>query len=263
MIDGASCGTSARFNLQRGVVMKTESYKGRSLDYLVVSSDSHVPSTATPLIILLHGFGSHMGDLAGLAPLLGENGYTYVAPNAPLKLRLPDGRVGFGWTPPGGSAAEEFAWKAEEMLGVFVDEVFSKFEVLDGNAVMVGFSQGGGMTYRYGLARPEMFRGLVALSSVLPDLETLEARIPPIEKSNSGAGKTNSKRSQRVFISHGVRDELVSVDSARQARTFLERLGFIPDYREDAFGHEISRALLGELRVWLGHVLPPENCGES
>ena len=119
------------------------------------------------------------------------------------------------------------------------------------------------MTYRYGLPRPEMFRGLVALSSVLPDLETLEARIPPIGKSSSGGDGTNSERSQSVFISHGVRDELVSVDSARQARTFLERLGFIPDYREDAFGHEISSALLEELRVWLGHVLPPGNLGES
>lgn len=246
--------------------MKSESYRGKSLDYLAVLPEPYVPGRSYPLVILLHGFGSHMGDLAGIIPLLGVKRYIYVAPNAPLKLRLPDGRLGFGWTPPGGSAAEEFSWKAEEMLGIFIDEVVSKFGILDGNAVMIGFSQGGGMAYRCGLLRPEMFRGLVALSSVLPDLETLESRVPPIRTGNANdncTDITNPGRSQRIFISHGVRDELVPVDSARQARTFLERIGFLPDYREDAFGHEISNSLLEELRVWLERVLPLETREET
>ena len=40
-----------------------------------------------PMIILLHGFGAHMGDLASLAPAIDPTGYVYIFPNAPIPFR--------------------------------------------------------------------------------------------------------------------------------------------------------------------------------
>ena len=156
-----------------------------------------------------------MSDLASLAPALGRRGYVYVAPNGPLRVRIAPNQVGFAWTPPGGTGAEEYAWRAEELLAALFDEVLKRYHVPPGQAVLAGFSQGGGMTYRCGLGRPEVFAGLVALSSVLPDLDVLRERLP-------------SERTQQVFIAHGLHDDLVTVDRAQQARAFLEEAGYHP-----------------------------------
>ena len=225
--------------------MEMQQHKGAGMDYLVVLPDEYRPDQAYPLVVLLHGFGAHMGDLASLAPALGRRGYVYVAPNGPLRVRIAPNQVGFAWTPPGGTGAEEYAWRAEELLAALFDEVLKRYHVPPGQAVLAGFSQGGGMTYRCGLGRPEVFAGLVALSSVLPDLDVLRERLP-------------SERTQQVFIAHGLHDDLVTVDRAQQARAFLEEAGYHPVYREYPMAHEISPDLVEDLVEWLHRVLPPQ-----
>ena len=207
--------------------MEIQQHSSGGLDYLAILPDGYRPDEAYPLVVLLHGFGAHMGDLASLAPALGRRGYVYVAPNGPLKVRIAPNQVGYAWTPPGGAGAEEYAWRSEELLAPLFDEVLERYGVPPGQAVLLGFSQGGGMTYRCGLGRPEVFAGLVALSSVLPDLDVLRERLP-------------SERTQQVFIAHGLLDDLVTVDQAQQAREFLEEAGYHPAYREYPMAHEIS-----------------------
>ena len=109
---------------------------------------------------------------------------------------------------------------------------------------MMGFSQGGGMTYRCGLGRPQVFAGLVALSASLPDPDELRGRLP-------------QHREQPIFIAHGRADPMVSRDSARNTRKFLEGVGYKPDYHEYDMGHEIPPAVLNDLVPWMARVLPP------
>ena len=185
-----------------------------------------------------------MADLASLAPALGRRGYVYVAPNGPLRVRIAPDQVGFGWTPPGGTGAEEYAWRSEELLAALFDDVLERYRVPPGEAVLLGFSQGGGMTYRCGLGRPDVFAGLAALSSVLPDLDVLRERLPV-------------ERTQHVFIAHGLHDDIVFLHQAEQARAFLEEAGYRPIYREYPMAHEISPELVADLAEWLHRVLPP------
>ena len=232
--------------------MEIQQHSTGGLDYLAILPDGYDPDAAYPLVVLLHGFGANMADLASLAPALGRSGYVYVAPNGPLRVRIAPDQVGFGWTPPGGDAAEEYAWRSEELLAPLFDEVLERYSVPPGKAVLLGFSQGGGMTYRCGLGRPDVFAGLAALSSVLPDLDVLRERLPP-------------ERTQHIFIAHGLRDDIVLLHSAEQARAFLEETGYHPVYREYPMGHEISPDLVADLAEWLHRVLPPrpEDAGEA
>lgn len=224
--------------------MEVQQHSTGGLDYLAILPDGYDPDAAYPLVVLLHGFGANMTDLASLAPALGRRGYVYVAPNGPLRVRVAPNQVGFGWTPPGGTGAEEYAWRAEELLAPLFDEVLERYRVPPGRAVLLGFSQGGGMTYRCGLGRPDVFAGLVALSSVLPDLDVLRERLP-------------AERTQHVFIAHGIHDDIVFLHSAEQAKAFLEEAGYHPVYREYPMGHEISPDLVADLAEWLHRVLPP------
>ena len=225
--------------------MRAEINEGPGLQYVTVVPDDYPPDSSYPLVIMLHGFGANMQDLAGLAPALSADGYVYACPNAPIPFQLGPGQTGFGWlTPRGGGTAEETA-NSEKLLGDFFDTVFQQFNVSPGNAILMGFSQGGGMTYRCGLGRADKFAGLAALSATLPDEDDLAARLPV-------------ERTQPIFIAHGLFDQMVSEDTAQSAKSFLESNGYTPEFHTYNMGHEISGEELGDLVPWVARVLSPQ-----
>jgi phospholipase/carboxylesterase len=194
---------------------------------------------------MLHGFGANMQDLAGLAPAINADGYVYACPNAPIPFQLSPGQTGFGWmTPRGGGTPEETA-NSEQLISDFFDAVFEQFNVQPGQAVLLGFSQGGGMTYRCGLGRADRFAGLAALSATLPDQDELATRLP-------------EGRGQSIFIGHGRFDQMVSDDSAQSAKSFLESNGYSPEFHIYDMAHEISGEELADLVPWMAKVLPPK-----
>ena len=130
-----------------------------------------------------------------------------------------------------------------ELLETFFDEVIEQYHVSPGRIVLTGFSQGGSMTYRCGLVRPDIFAGLAALSAAISDPEELRQRLPP-------------ERNQPIFVAHGIHDDIAPVERARQARDFLEGEGYSPDYREYPMRHEISQQVLDDLVPWIHRVLP-------
>ena len=228
--------------------MHTEQHQGKGLKYLTVLPDEYNQELSYPLVILLHGFGANMQDLAGLAPAINSRGYVYACPNAPIALELAPGHVGYGWMSPRGQSTPEEVQTSETLLAGFFDEVFAQFQVAPGQAVLLGFSQGGGMTYRCGIPRPESFAGLVALSASLPDPAELEDKLP-------------SQRTQPIFIAHGKSDPLVSTASGESACRFLEDAGYHPDYHAYDMGHEINADVLNDLVPWMEKVLPPLRVG--
>ena len=224
--------------------MRSEKHQGKGLTYLTVLPDDYSPELRYPLVIMLHGFGANMADLAGLAPAINSTGYVYACPNAPISFDLGLGHAGYGWTSPRGQSTPEEVASTENLLGGFFDEVFEQFQVEPGRSVLLGFSQGGGMTYRCGLQRDDKFAGLVALSATLPDPNELQAKLP-------------EKRTQPIFIAHGLSDPLVPAETALNARRFLGGVGYNPTYREYDMAHEISVEVLNDLVPWLAGVLPP------
>ena len=225
--------------------MRAEINEGTGLQYVTVVPDQYTPDSSYPLVIMLHGFGANMQDLAGLAPAINATGYVYACPNAPISFQLGVGQTGFGWiTPRGGGTAEETA-NSEKLLSDFFDTVFQQFNVSPGQALLLGFSQGGGMTYRCGLGRADYFAGLVALSATLPDQDELATRLP-------------QERNQPIFIGHGRLDQMVSDETAQSAKSFLESNGYSPDFHIYDMAHEISSEELADLVPWITEVLPPK-----
>ena len=224
--------------------MRSEIHEGTGLQYITVVPDDYNPDSSYPLVIMLHGFGANMQDLAGLAPAINATGYVYACPNAPIPFNLSPGHTGFGWMTPRGQGAPEEAAKSEALLSDFFDTVSRQFNVAPGRALLLGFSQGGGMTYRCGLGQAERFAGLAALSATLPDQDELETRLP-------------EERSQPIFVAHGRYDQMVSEDTAHSAKSFLEGNGYSPEFHIYDMGHEISADVLNDLALWIAGVLPP------
>lgn len=217
---------------------------GNSLRYLIVEPDDYDKTLEYPTVVLLHGFGASMSDLAGLAPSIDRTGYLYLFPNAPIPMQIGMGMTGYAWTPPGGDGTDHTAQRSEDLLAAFFDEVCERHALTHGEIVMGGFSQGGMMTYRFGLQRPEIFAGLAILSGQVPSPDALSESLPEY-------------RGQPIFVVHGTQDAVIDIADGRRSREFLESAGYAPQYHEYEMGHEINQDVLADLVSWLHDLMPP------
>ena len=227
--------------------MDAQTFEDTALPYVLMKPDGFEPGAGFPLIILMHGRGSSMYDLAGFSSALDGKGYVYAFPNAPYRMNFRPGMSGFSWItgqqgvedPPEGSPP------ANDLLHAFVNEVIEEVGAEPGRVVLGGFSQGGGMTLRYGLLHPETFAGLVVLSGAFRNRDDIEAALP-------------ARRDQQIFITHGTNDQVLAIEHGRETRDFLVNAGYSPAYNEYDMAHEISHSVVRDLVSWLHEALPPK-----
>jgi phospholipase/carboxylesterase len=221
-------------------------FDGGPLTYLLIRPDDYRPEVSYPLVILLHGFGASMYDLAGLTPAISSMGYMYACPNAPYPLDIGGGQVGYSWSRgrPGMPEAPDEGPSVEERLAGFLEEVMAAAGAGAGRVLLGGFSQGGGLTLRFGLPRPQVFAGLAVMSGAFRDADGLRERLP-------------ATRDLPIFLCHGIWDHLVAVERGRETKAFLEAEGYSPEYHEYQMAHEISGDVVADLKPWLERVLPP------
>lgn len=227
--------------------MEAQAVEGRSLPYVLVKPEGFSPEAGYPLFILMHGFGANMRDLAGLSPAIDPDGYVYAFPNAPYRVDLGMGASGYSWAlgRPGVEAPPAEGPSVEDMLDGFVEEVSQQVGPEPGRVVLGGFSQGGGLTLRYGLPRAERFAGFAVLSGFFRDEDEVRSRLA-----------TQPKRP--VFVGHGRYDQVVPLDRGQGNKAFLEALGYPTTYNEYDMAHSISDAEIHDLSVWLHETLPPK-----
>jgi phospholipase/carboxylesterase len=227
--------------------MKAETVEGKALSYILVRPDGFQADGSHSLVVLLHGFGASMHDLANLAPVIDASAYVYAFPNAPYRVDLGPGAVGYSWLlgRPGVEAPRLPGPSIDDLLGPLIDELRQMIGPRDGAIVLGGFSQGGGLCLRYGLPRPDVFAGIAVLSGFFRDADEIKAGLPP-------------DRHQAIFVVHGRQDPIVNVELGRQTRAFLEDAGYQPDYHEYDMAHQITPEVITDLRVWLHKTLPPK-----
>ena len=211
--------------------------------------DGYRAGHSYPLVVLMHGYGSHMGDLAPLVPMISREGYLFAFPNAPIRMEFGLEMVGYAWSAPL-EADFDADGSAESLLKAFVDDVTSRYSVEEGRVVLGGFSQGGMMAFRHGLRHADRFPGIVALSS----------RLTPQDQPS---GAASSSHTQRIFIAHGTIDDVIHVQDGRSAHDILSRGGYPTEYREYDMAHQITHEVIADLSAWLAYTLPPGGVGED
>jgi len=200
-----------------------------SLRYLVTPDND----AELPMVLMLHGRGADMHDLADLAPVLAEpNSFRFVFANAPRPFEAAPGMT-FGWTwfdgwPP----QPESVAASREVLLKFIAEITNRYRT--SKLVMAGFSQGAMMSLDAGL-RTEC-AGIIAMSGGLyePDLPDL-----------------SSKKGLPVLIAHGIYDDVVPVAYARRARHVLEEAGLDVEYHEYPMQHAVAQEEIEVVRRFL------------
>ncbi len=193
-----------------------------------------------PLLLMLHGFGSHEQDLFGMAPMLNDK-CMIVSARAPISLQW----GGFAWyeidfANPGGKMNNiPQAQESLKKILQFIEEVHQAYGTDPEQTHLMGFSQGSILSYALALNHPKKFQKVLALSGyILKDI------IP--EKYNPSDVSHLS-----VFASHGTQDEVLPVEWARNSMKVLEQLKIPHHYREYPIGHGVSPECFEDMKSWM------------
>lgn len=209
-----------------------------SLKYIV--KEPSVITENTPLLILLHGYGSNEEDLFSFASEL-PNDLIIVSARAIQDL----GMGGHAWysinfnDTQGKFSDIPEAIEARETIAKFIKEVQLKYNKTPNETFLLGFSQGTILSYSIALNYPELVQKVIALSGhinadLLPDdLET----------------KNYSKLD--FFISHGSVDQVIPVEWAKKAPLFLNQLQIKNCYTEYPVGHGVAPKNFYDFKNWI------------
>jgi len=190
-------------------------------------------------LLLLHGVGSHEGDLIGLGPNL-DGRFFIVSARAPLSL----GPGMYGWfhvmlDPVAPVINPDEAERSRQLLLQFIDEAAQAYGLDIHRVYLLGFSQGAIMSLSLALTRPDKLAGVVAMSGrILP--EVLPRAAPPA-----------AMRGLPVLVVHGTEDPVLPVHHGRAARDQLSALPVALTYREYPIGHYVSEESLADVTAWL------------
>src|SRR5215212_748376 len=193
-----------------------------------------------PLLILLHGYGSHERDLVGLAPYLDPR-FQILSARAPHML-MPDG---YGWFELSWTAANDViinfqqAEQSRTLLIGFIAEVLAAYGGDPARVYLLGFSQGAIMSASVTLTEPELIAGAVLMSGRVP--EEIRPLIAPAERL---AGKP-------FLVVHGTADTVLPIRNGRASRALLATLPVALTYQEYAMAHEVSAHSLADVATWL------------
>jgi len=198
---------------------------------------------SAPLIIMLHGIGSNMHDLFSFADEI-DDSFTIVSAEAPL----PWGFGGWAWyeidySPMDGIAKTNINQYYEALTTVeaLIKEI--NRELKPSEIYILGFSQGAIISYGIALMKPELISGIIAMSGYL--LEPLKVKIKSIEQS----------KQLKYFISHGIYDEVITIDKADDTSEYLSSVGIQHFYKKYNMPHSINRECLNDMLQFLNQQL--------
>jgi len=176
------------------------------------------PTRPAPLALMLHGAG---GDARQLLPLL-----TPLADAHGLLLLAVDSR-GVTWDLILGDYGPDVTFTDRALR-----QAFARHPVDPGRVAVGGFSDGASYALSLGLANGGLFTHVLAFSPGF--------MAPP-----------RTEGTPRVFVSHGVRDEVLPIArTSRRVVPTLERAGYEVRYREFPDGHVVPPELAREAVRW-------------
>ncbi|MHC0444785.1 alpha/beta hydrolase [Flavobacterium sp. 3-218] len=208
-----------------------------ALHYLV-----RQPKTKTekpPLLLMLHGVGGNEKNLFSFASDLPDN-FLVISARGPLTLG-PDSFAWFQVNFTGGHPQinEQQAEAARVTILDFIEDLKEEHDFDDKQVYLMGFSQGGIMSYSAALTEPEKIKGIAVMSGrLLPEVKPLIADESRLEK-------------LKVFISHGRQDAVLHFPFAADAAAYLQSKGIKPDFHQYDEGHTINKQMFDDVNLWL------------
>lgn len=199
--------------------------------HTTLAFDLHKPADAqdgATVAVLMHGRGSHRGDLQALRSRLPSD-WILATPQAPHPGHPWGYGPGWAWYRYEGDDRVEQAGLAPSLqaLDTWLRALDTTLELEPGPIVLGGFSQGGTMSLAYALTRPGKVAAVLNFSGFLAD-------VPLVMDATPHAPRTP------IFWGHGLRDPAIPHPLAIRGRERLETAGASLVARDYDIGHWIA-----------------------
>jgi phospholipase/carboxylesterase len=187
-----------------------------------------------PLVIMLHGWTGDENAMWVFDKVLPRTWWI-----AAFRGLYPLSSGGFSWTPESSNAdpgVSDYGSSVSALQHTIVD-IDSQFKLGREPVVLMGFSQGAALAF-----------SVPSLANWKPDAIVSLAGFMPGDAAFDGRGLP-------VFWGHGIRDEIVSIDTARENVGHLRNVGAQVQYCEADVGHKAGVECARGLKPWLKHTL--------
>jgi phospholipase/carboxylesterase len=204
-----------------------------------------VTTVNPPLLLMLHGYGSHEEDLFSFADEL-TNRFLVVSARAPIAL--PWG--GYAWYNINFTeSAERFgnpaeAMQALEKVKTLVDYVHQTYGTNPSQTAIMGFSQGAILSYALAFHYPKIASHVLSLSGYI---------FHDILPTNP---KLDELKNVHFFGTHGTFDPVIPIEWARAAHTFLVEKNLNIKFKEYPMEHGINPACFQDMLQWVASHYP-------
>ena len=166
------------------------------------------------VIILLHGYGGDGKDISMLTLNWKRflKNTLFLCPNGHEKCEI--NPMGFQWFDLSKNDEKyilEKSIEAEKIINKFIQEVKNKYQVLNKNIVLCGFSQGCMMAINVGVTSEQEYNCIVGFSGKIINRDNLQSKL---------------KNKSKILLIHGDQDEIVSSTFLLEAKDFFKRNKF-------------------------------------
>ncbi len=194
----------------------------------------------TPVLFMLHGYGSNEEDLFSFATELpGE--LCIISIRAPYPMQ-PYGNAWYAINydaEKGKWSNDEEAELSREKIISFIDEACDAYFLDKENVTLLGFSQGAILSYAAAISYPKKVRNVIALSGYINENLLLK---------NAKEGDLNNLN---IYASHGSVDQVIPISWAQKTPIILSNLNIEHKYEEFPVGHGVSPQNFYSLKDWL------------
>lgn len=196
---------------------------------------------ANASVIWLHGLGANGHDFAGVVPMIAlsnEHQVRYVFPHAPeINVTINNGYKMPAWYDILAMTLERKIDMSGLMASVEQVQKLIQREIdrgIDSQRIVVaGFSQGGAVAYQSALTFTKPLAGLMVMSSYFATAKTIKPH--------------SQNLALPVHIYHGSADPVVAESLGLNAMTYLETLGYQPQYHRYAAEHTVTAQQINDI----------------
>ena len=195
-------------------------------------------SENSPILFLIHGYGSYEGDLFSFAQYLPKN-YHIIALRAPIVLA----EGSYAWytitfdEDMNKWSNDEEGIQSRDLIISNIEHHLKRLNSSKKNVDLLGFSQGAILSWSLGMSYPKSINRIMALSGFYN---------PKLDQESS-----ESKANLKCFSSHGIIDPVIPVAHTRIGIDSLREKGVSVAYKEYDAPHTISPDNFRDLLQWL------------
>ena len=207
------------------------------LEYII--REPQIKIKRSPVIFMLHGYGSNEEDLFSFANALPPE-YNIISFRAPYHLAS----FGYAWYMINFDADQnnwsdtQQAIESRDLIMHAIEEACRVYDLDARNVTLLGFSQGSILSMAVALSYPKKIRNVIALSGYL-------------NKDIIKEGYEREHSMTHFYISHGSSDQVIPVEWARQTPVVLDSIVVKYRYEEFPVGHGVSPQNFYSFREWL------------